>query len=116
MNKQIPPPISTNKSLLAKSLPAEWKLVVQPQLADAEELHAWLEINLDARLHFTEHLLLLTNQRLLFFDAIQTNGGIKQTSVVEYPYRTGLTLRHHDHAGEVRLSYLMSLCLMGLCA
>ena len=99
VNKQIPPPISTNKSLPAKSLPAEWELVLQPQLADAEELHAWLEINLDARLHFTEHLLLLTNQRLLFFDAIQTNGGIKQTSVVEYPYRTGLTLRHHDHAG-----------------
>ena len=73
--------------------------MVHPQLTDAEELHAWLEINLDARLHFTEHLLVVTNQRLLYFDVTQTNGGVKPVAVSEHRYRAGLTLRHRDHAG-----------------
>ncbi len=89
-----PPPIPTNKGL-----PARWQLVVQSQLTDVEDLHAWLEINLDARLNFTKHFLVITNQRLLHFDAIETSQGLQQAAVSEYRYRTGLRLHHHDHAG-----------------
>lgn len=80
-------------------MPEMWQLIVQPQLKDAEQVHAWLEINLDVRLHFVEHLLVITNQRLLYCDAMQTNKEVQQQGVTEYRYQTGLKLRHHDHAG-----------------
>ncbi len=74
-------------------MPEMWRLIVQPQLGEAEQVHAWLEINLDARLHFVEHLLVITNQRLLYCDAVQ------QHVVTEYRYQTGFKLHHQDHAG-----------------
>lgn len=63
---------------------------MQGQLSSAEQANAWLSINLDAQLHFTENFLVLTNQRLMFFSAHETH---------KYAYRTGLKLSHHDHAG-----------------
>ncbi len=92
-----------NKTLTSNAsgrpLPNFWQVMVQPQLNDAEEPCAWLELNLDERLHFTAHLLVITNQRLLHFDAIQPSEELKPAATSEYRYRAGLTLRHHDHAG-----------------
>jgi ATP-binding cassette subfamily B protein len=82
-----------NKILsLISAIPGVWHTAVQPQLADTEEIHAWLEIDLDARLHFKKNLLIITNRRLLAFD-------LQQTGCPEYPYRAGLKFQHRDHAG-----------------
>jgi len=75
-----------------KNLPGTWRAEVESQLADAEEILAWLEVDLDARLHFTPGLLLVTNLRLL---ARAPSG----TSWQDWPYREKLALDHHDHAG-----------------
>ncbi len=72
---------------------------MQSQLTHLEQPQAWLEINLDARLHFNAHLLVITNQRLLFCQFVQANATTKQLAIAEYPFRAGLKLRHHDHAG-----------------
>ncbi|MGZ8982319.1 MAG: cyanophycin metabolism-associated ABC transporter [Methylotenera sp.] len=105
MNNKILPSILTNKTL-----PDIWQTAVQSKLADAEIIHAWLEINLDAHLHFKNQLLVITNRRLLnigFQNATKnlqkTAGDLQQTTTpeypAEYPYSAGLKLQHHDHAG-----------------
>ncbi len=75
-----------------KYLPDTWRAEVEPQLADQEQILAWLEVDLDARLHFTPGLLLVTNLRLL----ARTSSG---TGWQDWPYREQLALDHHDHAG-----------------
>jgi len=91
------------QNLSGKPLPAIWQPIIQSHLNNAEELHAWIEINLDAQLHFTEHLLIITNQRLVYFDVSQSNTGIQSISVTEHPFRASLNLRHSDHAGVFKL-------------
>ena len=75
---------------LGKHLPDAWHAIVQSQLCDAEEIKAWLEVNLDAHLHFANSLLVITNRRLF---------SLRQNVGPEYSYRDGLNFRHHDHAG-----------------
>jgi len=103
VNKQISLPNSTSKALPKTwNLPSIWAPIVQPEIISVEEdLHAWLEINLDARLNFTKHLLVITNKRLLYFDDIQSQHGAQPAA--EYPYRTSLKLSHHDHAGVAKI-------------
>jgi ATP-binding cassette, subfamily B, bacterial len=92
-----------NKTLTSnvsgRLLPDFWQAMVHSQLNDAEEPYAWLELNLDAHLHFTMHLLVITNQRLLHFDAIQPGEVLNPATVSEHRYHAGLTLHHQDHAG-----------------
>jgi len=38
---------------------------LQAHLNDSEKLHIWLETNLDEKLNFSRHLLVLTSQRLI---------------------------------------------------
>ncbi|HMW18127.1 MAG TPA: ABC transporter ATP-binding protein [Accumulibacter sp.] len=73
-------------------LPASWQHRLQPQLADDETLLAWLEIDLDARLHFVGGLVALTSERLL-----ATVGAGEDWQ--SWPFRPGLTLSRHDHSG-----------------
>jgi ATP-binding cassette subfamily B protein len=61
-------------------------------------MHAWLEINLDERLHFKKSLLLITGYRLLCFN--------DASFVTEFPYRATLKLEQHDHAGVASLTLL----------
>lgn len=81
-----PSPIST------KPLPAHWRNDVAAHLSAGESIVAWLETDLDERLHFTSGLLCLTNRRLL---ACSHAG----TAWQSFDYRTGLTLERSDHAG-----------------
>ena len=87
-------------------IPEMWQLILQPLLQVAEHPHAWLEINLDARLHFTEHLLVITNQRLLYFDAMPTHQKAQQAAITEYDYQAGLKLSYYDHAGVANIELL----------
>ncbi len=51
---------------------------------------ASMEINLDAKLNYSQTLLLLTNERLLHLEGQQ---------FCEYPYREGMTVERQDHGG-----------------
>ncbi|MDP3439690.1 MAG: ABC transporter, partial [Azonexus sp.] len=74
------------------ALPSHWAAEVEPLLAAPEMLQAYLEIDLDSRLQFTNGLVLLTNQRLLAKAPGANNWQ-------QWPLRAGLTLNHFDHAG-----------------
>ncbi len=87
MNNQIFPSALTNITL-----PVAWQARVETLIANSEEIIAWLEINLDANLHFKKSLLIATNQRLVSLNS-------SQVIEAEYPYSAGLELQHHDHAG-----------------
>jgi ATP-binding cassette subfamily B protein len=75
-----------------KSLPDAWRAEVESQLANEEEILAWLEIDLDERLHFTQGLVVATDRRLLA-------KGLEETAWRDWTYRKGLLLQRHDHAG-----------------
>ncbi|MFC5475200.1 ABC transporter ATP-binding protein [Paraherbaspirillum soli] len=81
-------PISTSSNYLSDILRSE----IQPRLAPTEEIIASLELDLDASLHFTRGLVIVTNCRLM----AKMPG---DSSWRDWPYRQGLVLRHHDHAG-----------------
>jgi len=73
-------------------LPLEWRTQVATQLAPGENVLAWVQVDLDRRLHFKKGLLALTERRLL----TQAPG---ETGWSSWPFQAGLALRHHDHAG-----------------
>jgi len=75
-----------------KSLPDAWRAEVESQLSNKEEVLAWLEIDLDVRLHFTQGLVAVTNRRLLA-------KGLEEATWRDWTYRKGLALQRHDHAG-----------------
>lgn len=93
----ISPPVNTHTpSSLTTSFPDAWRAILQSRLADNEEIAAWLEIDLDARLNFSQNWLLITNQRLIGFDA-------PSATCSDHPYRAGLTVQRHDHGGVGRV-------------
>jgi ATP-binding cassette, subfamily B, bacterial len=81
------------------SLPESSREEVANQLAGDEQLVTWMECDLDTSLHFTRHLLVLSNNRIL----AQAQG---EKSWQEWHYRKGLTLQRHDHAGIGSLELL----------
>ena len=74
------------------SLPDAWRSEIESQLSADENVVAWLEVDLDASLHFASGLLVATDRRLLAHIA-----GTAQWQ--SWPYRTNLRLTHQDHAG-----------------
>ncbi|MDD5240266.1 MAG: ABC transporter ATP-binding protein [Sulfuricella sp.] len=73
-------------------LPDKWRAEVELQLADKEEVLAWLEVDLDARLHFAQGMVVVTDRRLLASDP-------EKKSWRDWPYGKGQALRRYDHAG-----------------
>lgn len=81
----------------ANTLPDTWRASLdEVAMADDETIQGWLEINLDARLHFSQGLLLITDRRLLGFANSPENAR-------EYAYRAGLHIRRQDHGGVGRI-------------
>ena len=78
--------------LTGRSMPEVWRNDVTPRLAGGEEILAWLMVDLDAKLHFVQGVVVLTDRRIL------AKGG-DDTAWRDWPYRAGLTLQRHDHAG-----------------
>jgi ATP-binding cassette subfamily B protein len=72
---------------------------VDPHLQAGEKVFAWLQLDLDAQLAFGKGLIAVTNHRLLAW----VPGA---SSLSHWPYREGLTLRHHDHAGVGHLELI----------
>ena len=76
----------------AGEVPAAWRQAVQSRLHSQENVQACLEVDLDERLHFVPSVVLATNQRLFSLNSLASADQC-------WPYRAGLTLQHHDHAG-----------------
>ncbi len=77
-----------------------WRAEAGAMLRPGETVLAGLELDLDARLHFTQGWLVVTDQRLL----ARSPG---EKSVREWVIETGLRLSHTDHAGVARWNWAM---------
>lgn len=90
-------PISPDDMLsdaVAPALPAAWIAAVESRLPKEEKVAAWLETDLDDRLHFDPGLVVVTSKRLL-----AKAGAEESATWQEWNYRPGLTLVRSDHAG-----------------
>jgi len=85
-------PVPSSSSLAASLLPEHWQADVAKRLVPGENVLSAVEVDLDARLHFAKGLLVVTERRLL----ARAPGDSEWR---DWPFRAGLTLRHHDHAG-----------------
>jgi ATP-binding cassette subfamily B protein len=81
-------------------LPEGWRSSVQTQLSPQENVLAWLEVDLNAQLHFDSSLLIVTDQRLLS----GSQAPDRSVSWTEWALLPGRTLTHHDHAGVGHLA------------
>ncbi|MDO8931772.1 MAG: ABC transporter ATP-binding protein [Rhodocyclaceae bacterium] len=91
--------LSPSSSATTGALPEPWHAEVAALLAGGESILACLEVDLDARLHFAAGLVVVTDRRLM-------TRLPEQEDWQEWPYRPGLVLRHHDHAGVGSLELL----------
>jgi ATP-binding cassette, subfamily B, bacterial len=92
-----------NSSLSASTkvvLPEGWQSSAFAQLSPQENVLAWLEVDLNAQLHFSLGLLIVTDQRVLF--AAQEAGSAPVWSSCTLV--AGMKLTHTDHAGVGTLS------------
>ena len=69
-----------------------WSVVLGSSLAPEETVQAGLQLDLDARLHFTHGWLVVTNRRLIG----QAPG---EKDLQSWDIAPGMTLAHSDHAG-----------------
>lgn len=76
----------------ANSLPERWQGDVEKRLSHGENVLTSVEVDLDARLRFIKGIVVVTERRLMALSPGETEWR-------EWPYRAGLELRHHDHAG-----------------
>ena len=84
-------------SVLPADLSAAWLRSVASQLHPQENVLAALEVDLDAHLNFLRGLIVVTDQRIL-------SCASERAQWQQWPYRSGLELRHHDHAGVGHLN------------
>lgn len=80
------------QNLSSSALPPAWTTHVESQLTDGEKVLAWLETDLDAQLHFSSGLLVVTNLRLLSRSSIDAPWQ-------DWTYRQGIMLTRRDHSG-----------------
>lgn len=88
-----------NELLNSDSLPTAWLMQLEPLLNPAEEVLAWMELDLTDRLFFSTGVLLATNRRLIARLPASTDWQY-------WEYRRELSLVHHDHAGVGTLELL----------
>ncbi len=86
-------------SSVRDTLPDTWRADVGSRLDQGENVLAWIEVDLDERLHFAPGLVILTDRRLF----ARSPG---ETSWRDWLFRKALILRHHDHAGVGSLELL----------
>ncbi|PWB42529.1 MAG: ABC transporter [Rhodocyclales bacterium] len=91
---------SKKYELVSDGPPVEpWRAEAVARLASGESLEAGLSLDLDEALRFGEGVLAVTGRRLL----ARSPG---ESEWREWPYRPGLQLSHHDHAGVGSLELL----------
>jgi ATP-binding cassette subfamily B protein len=76
----------------ASFLPDEWLPDVEKKLLPGENVLSSVEVDLDAKLRFTKGIVVVTDRRLIARAAGENEWR-------DWPYRAGLQLKHHDHAG-----------------
>ena len=86
------PPIAQIPAGNAPALPGRWSGEVEPLLAAGEHIQAWVEVDLDARLHFASGLVVVSDRQLL----ARAPG---ETQWRRWPIAPQLQLNHLDHAG-----------------
>ncbi len=91
---------SSSPALAKVVLPEGWQSSALAQLSPQENVLAWLEVDLNAQLHFSRGLLIVTDQRVLF--ASQDGGSNPAWS--SWTLVAGMKLTHTDHAGVGTLS------------
>lgn len=74
------------------TVPERWRSKIVAEMDAGEIVVSSLELDLNSRLHFDEGMMVLSNRRLI---AISPGEGV----VKHWEYRSGLVLKHHDHAG-----------------
>lgn len=77
------------------TLPSAWTAQVESQLFAEEKVLAWLETDLDAQLHFSSGLVVVTNRALLASPGAAQEGAAWRRWI----YQPGLRLIHHDYSG-----------------
>jgi ATP-binding cassette, subfamily B, bacterial len=92
-------PASVVFGISSLTLPSAWAAQAESQLSDGERVLAWMEIDLDAHLHFASGLVVVTNRRIL---ASTENDVIWR----EWAFRAGLMLVRYDHSGVGSLELL----------
>jgi ATP-binding cassette subfamily B protein len=94
-----------NSSLSASTqvvLPEGWRTSALAQLSEQENVLAWLEVDLNAQLHFSLGLLIVTDQRVLF----GTQEGGSAPVWAHWKLAPGMAITHTDHAGVGTLSLI----------
>jgi ATP-binding cassette subfamily B protein len=84
---------------IAGDLPDQWRDVVEKRLAAGENVVTWVTVDLDARHHFADGIVVLTDRRIL----AQAPG---ETQWRDWAFEPGMRLEHHDHAGVGHLELL----------
>lgn len=72
--------------------PESWQDELASVLTSGETLLAWLELDLDTRLHFSRGIVVVTDR------CLRAKGG-GDSGWQEWPHRPELVLLHRDHAG-----------------
>ncbi|MHB1174065.1 MAG: cyanophycin metabolism-associated ABC transporter [Sulfuriferula sp.] len=83
---------SQNVTSMQTMPPERWRDDIAAMLTSTEKVLAWMELDLDTRLRFSQGLIVVTNLRIL-----ASSGGAGPWD--SWPYRAGLMLAYHDHAG-----------------
>ncbi|MBP7079819.1 MAG: ABC transporter ATP-binding protein [Rhodocyclaceae bacterium] len=83
----------------AKTLPEVWRLEIEPRLPAGIPILDWVEVDLDATLHFGRGLVVLTSDRIIA-------RGPGESVWQEWFLCTGMELKHFDHAGVGTLELL----------
>lgn len=90
---------SATVALAASFLPEQWQADVEKKLFPGENVLSSVAVDLDTRLRFRNGVVVVTDRRLLALSPGDTDWQ-------EWTYRTGLELRHHDHAGVGHLELI----------
>ncbi|MEO6148030.1 MAG: ABC transporter, partial [Sulfuriferula sp.] len=72
--------------------PDFWLGDIATVLIGTEKVLAWVELDLDARLQFSQGIIVVTNQRIL-------SRSTETSPWDSWTFYAGLMLVHHDHAG-----------------
>ena len=84
--------LNAHTHLNTHALPPLWHDAVQLRLRAVENVTASLEVDLNAQLHFSQGLILVTDQRVL-------SKADATTDWQDWPYTSSMQMLHHDHAG-----------------
>ncbi|HEY4233003.1 MAG TPA: ABC transporter ATP-binding protein [Lacipirellulaceae bacterium] len=100
------------------ALPEGWRRPLEAELADGERIIAWFDPDLNARLHFAEGLVVLTDQRILSGlgpeaeEAQRSRTGSIAVSWDSWPLEAAASLRSREQVGLGTLELLGQASLL----